>query len=229
MSTYNYDNFSTDDYEFDDIAAPDAGDTAPDFMLTTSTGAPKRLLDFNTDFLVLEMGSITCPLFQSRRGIMDTLEDEFDQVTSVVLYVREAHPGAQIKAHQNFDDKQACAQRLKQDDKETRLVLVDDYEGAAHRAYGSMPNAVFIIDKDATVVFRADWNNSSATRKALKELIAGEKVTAKAYFRPPIPWRAIRTFKHAGKGSAPDFFKGLPFLIWTNIVKRNLRLLFNKP
>lgn len=229
MRLYNYDNFSTDDYEFDDIAAPDVGDKAPDFRLITCTGTPKQLLDFDTDFLLLEMGSITCPLFQSRRGIMDTLAAEFDQVTSVVLYVREAHPGARIRAHQSFNDKQACARRLKQDDIETRLVLVDDYEGAAHRAYGSMPNAVFIIDRTATVVFRADWNNASVTRKALKSLSAGEKVTAKSYFRPPLPWRAIRTFKHAGKGSAPDFFKGLPLLIWTNIVKRNLRLLFNKP
>ena len=28
--------------------------------------------------------------------------------------------------------------------------------------------------------------------------------------------------------TAPDIFKRLPFLIWTNIFKRNLRLLFNK-
>jgi hypothetical protein len=132
MTGYNYETFSTDDYEFDDIAAPEVGDKAPDIELTTSTGEPKRLLDFDTDFLVLEMGSITCPLFQSRRGIMDTLEIEFDQVTCVVLYVREAHPGAQIKAHKDFDDKQSCATRLKQDDKETRLILVDSFEGATH-------------------------------------------------------------------------------------------------
>lgn len=229
MTGYNYDKFSTDDYEFDDIAAPDVGDKAPDFLLTTSAGEQQQLLDFDKDFLVLEMGSITCPLFQSRRGIMDGLEGEFDQVKCVVLYVREAHPGAQIKAHLDFDDKQACAARLKQDDFETRQVLVDDFEGDAHKAYGSMPNAVFIINREGVVVFRADWNNPTAVRNALRSLIAGDKVTAKAYFRPPLPWKAIRTFKHAGKGSAPDFFKGLPFLFWTNIIKRNLRLLFGNP
>ncbi|MFT4959838.1 MAG: peroxiredoxin [Paracoccaceae bacterium] len=229
MSSYNYDNFSTDDYEFDTVVGPKVGDKAPDFELTTVTGDPKRLLDFDADFLVLEMGSITCPLFQSRRGIMGGLESEFDQVKCVVLYVREAHPGAQIKAHQNSADKQSCALRLKEQDSETRLILVDDFKGDAHMAYGSMPNAVFIIDQGGTVVFRAEWNNPSAVRHAIKALVAGKKVTAKAYFRPPLPWRAIRTFKHAGTGSALDFFKGLPFLIWQNIVKRNLRLLFNKP
>ncbi|MBL4769170.1 MAG: redoxin domain-containing protein [Rhodobacteraceae bacterium] len=229
MSSYNYDKFSTDDYEFDTVVGPKIGDKAPDFELTTNMGEPKRLLDFDTDFLVLEMGSITCPLFQSRRGTMGGLEGEFNQVTCTVLYVREAHPGSEIKSHQTIKDKQSCALRLKEQDNETRLILVDDFEGDAHKAYGSMPNSVFIINQSRTVVFRAQWNNPSAVRNALKALIAGKNVTAKAYFRPPLPWRAIHTFKQAGKGSAPDFFKGLPFLIWQNIVKRNLRLLFSKP
>jgi peroxiredoxin len=227
MTSYNYDKFSTDDYEFDSIVGPTVGDKAPDFELTTSTGAPKRLLDFDTDFLVLEMGSITCPLFQSRRGLMGGLEHEFEQVTSAVLYVREAHPGALVKAHQNFEEKQSCALRLKEQDNEGRTILVDDFEGGTHKAYGAMPNAVFIINRDGIVVFRAEWNNPSAVRKAIKDLVAGKAPRAKAYFRPPLPWRAIQTFKQAGNGSASDFFKGLPFLIWTNLIKRNLRLLFS--
>lgn len=227
MTSYNYENFSTDDYEFETVVGPTVGDKAMDFELTTSTGEPKRLLDFDADFLVLEMGSITCPLFQSRRGIMGGLEGEFDRVKSAVLYVREAHPGALVKAHQSFQDKQSCALQLKEHDHEGRLILVDDYEGSAHIAYGSMPNAVFIMNRAGIVVYRAEWNNPSAVRKALKALIAGKEVTAKAYFRPPLPWRAIQTFKQAGHGSAPDFFKGLPFLIWTNLIKRNLRLLFS--
>lgn len=227
MTSYNYDKFSTDDYEFETVVGPTVGDKALDFELTTSTGESKRLLDFDTDFLVLEMGSITCPLFQSRRGIMGGLDGEFDQAKSVVLYVREAHPGALVQAHQSFNDKQACALQLKEQDNEGRLILVDDFEGGAHKAYGSMPNAVFIINGAGLVVYRAEWNNPSAVRRALKALIAGKEATAKAYFRPPLPWRAIRTFKQAGNGSAPDFFKGLPFLIWTNLIKRNLRLLFS--
>lgn len=227
MTSYNYDNFSTGDYEFDTVVGPTVGDKAPDFELTTSTGEAKRLLDFDADFLVLEMGSITCPLFQSRRGIMGGLETEFSQVKSAILYVREAHPGALVPAHQSFEDKRTCALQLKENDSEGRLILVDGFEGDAHKAYGSMPNAVFIISRAGLVVYRAEWNNPSAVRKALKALIAGKDASAKAYFRPPLPWRAIETFKQAGKGSAPDFFKGLPFLIWTNLIKRNLRLLFS--
>ncbi|MVO16323.1 TlpA family protein disulfide reductase [Parasedimentitalea huanghaiensis] len=228
MPSYNYDEFSPDDYDFDTVEGPVVGQKAPDFELTTSDGRTKRLLDFEGDFLVLEIGSITCPLFQSRRGIMQPLQQEFPQISSAVLYVREAHPGVDIPGHQNFDDKLACATRLKSEDGETRTVFVDDFEGAAHLGYGSMPNAVFIIDRKGCVRFQAEWNNPSATRKALAALIAGKPVRVKSYFRPALPPIALKTLGRAGRGSAGDFFRGLPFLIWTNLIKRNLRLLFNQ-
>jgi len=229
MASYNYDAFSSKDYDFNTSTGPHVGDKAPDFTVSTSAGEPRRLLDFKGDFLVLEMGSITCPLFQSRRKIMSTLDVESERVDSVVLYVREAHPGAQIPSHKDVGAKRACATRLQQVDGETRTVLVDDMDGTAHKAYGEMPNAVFIINRNGCIVFRAEWNNSSATRKALEALIEGRPVLTKSYCRPPVPTRAIRTFRGAGKGSALDFFKSLPALIWSNLIKRNLRLMFNRP
>lgn len=228
MSNYNYDEFSTGDYDFDNVVGPVVGEKAPDFSLTTIDGSRRSLLDFDGEFLVLEIGSITCPLFQSRRSIMETLDDGQNGVSNAVLYVREAHPGKDIPSHKSFDDKLKCATRLRKDDGETRTIFVDDYEGHAHRAYGSMPNAVFIINRNGCVVFRSDWNNPSATQKALRALKAGKDVRVKSYFRPPVPTVALRTFSHAGKGSAADFFKGLPKLILENLAKRNLRLLFGR-
>ncbi len=228
MTSYNYDEFSTNDYDFDTEFGPEVGDKAPDFALTTATGETKNLLDFSGEFLVLEIGSITCPLFQSRRGIMEPLA-KTEGTSSAVLYVREAHPGADIQSHKSFEDKKACATRLTTEDGESRTVFVDGLGGKAHAAYGSMPNNVFIINKNGCVVYRAEWNNSSATRKALLALLAGRAVTAKPYFRPALPTTVFRTLGNAGKGSAADFFKGLPYLIWTNIIKRNLRLFFGRP
>lgn len=228
MSDYNYETFSTDDYDFKNVRGPEVGDKAPDFRLTTVSGEMKNLLDFSTDFLVLETGSITCPLFQSRRKIMQTLEDAPSGISTAVLYVREAHPGEQIASHKSFDDKKACATRLRDHDGETRTIFVDDFDGAAHKAYGSMPNAVFIINKNGCVVYRSDWNNPGATRAAIDALVAGQKVTSKDYFRPATPKALLRTFRNAGKGSAADFLKGLPHLMWANLIRRNLRLLFNR-
>lgn len=227
MTHYNYDSFSSDDYDFDVSTGPSVGTKAPDFTLETSSGETRRLLDFEGDFLVLEMGSITCPLFESRRTIMGTLESE--RVDSIVLYVREAHPGALIPSHRNFDDKQCCARRLKNEEGETRTVLVDDFEGSVHQAYGGMPNSVFIINKDGCVLFRSEWNNPSATRTALNALIENRPVRPRSYFRPGLPATSIRTLKKAGKGSGLDFLQSFPTLFWNNLIKRNLRILFNRP
>lgn len=228
MTDYNYDTFSSDDYDFDTSAGPQVGSKAPDFELRTSDGRTRRLLDFEGDFLVLELGSITCPLFQSRRGIMSGLTGSRDGVESVVLYVREAHPGAQIPAHRSDADKVACARRLTEDDGETRTVFVDTLEGSAHRAYGGMPNAVYIINRNGCVVFKSDWNNPSATRAALDDLRAGRPVRSRSFFRPPLPPVAVGTLRRAGRGSASDFFRSLPWLIWHNLIRRNLRLLFGR-
>ena len=135
MPKYNYDEFSTGGYDFDNIIGPMVGEKAPDFELTTIEGDIHSLLEFEGEFLVLEMGSITCPLFQSRRSVMETLDSKIDGVSNAVLYVREAHPGADIPNHKNFDDKMACASRLKETDGETRTIFVDGFEGHAHQAY----------------------------------------------------------------------------------------------
>lgn len=229
MSSYNYDNFSSEDYDFDRSSGPEMGEKAPDFLLTTSTGEKRHLLDFDGEILVLEMGSITCPLFQGRRRTMESLGADDPRVSKAVLYVREAHPGAGIPQHRDFDTKRGCARRLQQEDGETRLVLVDDMEGTAHRAYGGMPNTVFIINRSGCVVFRAQWNNASATRAAVDAILNGRPFTTKSYFRPGPPSISIRTLRRAGKGSVSDFLHSFPTLFWNNLIKRNLRLLFNRP
>ncbi|MEM9561094.1 MAG: deiodinase-like protein [Actinomycetota bacterium] len=225
--TYNYDEFSPSQYDFESADGPDVGDTAPDFTLSTSDGDQRNLLDFDGDFLVLELGSITCPLFQSRRPRMETLTTEFDNVDSVVLYVREAHPGVLIPTHATYEDKTACATRLKEEDGETRTVLVDTIDGDAHKAYGSMPNAVYIIDQQGRVRFKSPWNNARATHKALAALTQGRAPDVKSYFKPALPTVTHRTLKNGGEGSGKDFYKGLPSLIPTNL-RYNLRVLLGR-
>ena len=227
MDSYNYTEFSAGDYDFDNFGGPAVGSKAPDFSLTTSDGRRTRLLDFDGELLVLEMGSITCPLFQGRRAGMATLSQD-TRVSARVLYIREAHPGADIQGHASFEHKQACASRLNDDDREPRTILVDDFEGTAHRAYGGMPNSVFVMNSNGCVVFRSAWNNASATAQAVASLLAGRAVTAKSYFWPAPPMVVLRTLRRGGKGSLWDFIRGLPHLAWNNLIKRNIRLLFGR-
>ena len=228
MTDYNYEEFAAKDYDLDQFSGPKPGSKAPDFALGTPEGGTRTLLDFSADFLVLELGSLTCPLFQSRRTAMAKSAAQFPNAEFVVLYVREAHPGSAIPAHVDAAAKQACAQTLKTKDGEGRRILVDNLAGDAHQAYGGYPNSVFIINKSGCVLYRSDWNNPTSTARALADLAAGRSVRSDAYFRPPRPDIAVATLRRSGRGAVADFLHGLPRLIWKNLIKRNLRLLFGR-
>ncbi len=59
VTEYNYERFSADDYDLDKFDGPTVGEKAPDFTCTTIDNQSKQLLEFEGDFLVLELGSIT--------------------------------------------------------------------------------------------------------------------------------------------------------------------------
>lgn len=228
MKNYNYEEFSSNAYNLDKFYGPPVGGKAEDFALSDSTGGNVNLLDFSGEFLVLETGSITCPLFQGRREGMSDLVAAYANVSFSVLYVREAHPGSNFPSHKSMLDKVGCAQELKNQDGEKRQILIDDIEGTAHDSYGGYPNAVFIINRNGCVVFRSDWNNVSATKSALNRLLQGKPASAKSYFLPVSPKVLIRTLRRSGDGAIKDFVASLPTLIWKNAIKRNLLLLTNR-
>ena len=226
---YNYDSFDAKHYELLDFKGPRVGDVAPDFMARRLDGQEVRLSDYHGPITVLEMGSITCPIYQTRLKGMHDVASEFPDCQFLVLYVREAHPGANVCQHESNADKLASASELKRTFHENREILVDDIDGTAHRLYGAMPNSVFIIDGQGRIAFRSDWNDVSATRKALTKLQRGESAgRVRSYFKPANPAVGKKVFQHAGKGSAKDFFGSLPTLIRQNLLTRNLRELFSR-
>lgn len=228
MTEYNYSEFSAAEYNLDAFKGPQVGQKAPPLDVLNLKGERKVLLDFNEDFLVLEIGSITCPLFQSRRNGMEKAQKNYPNVKFAILYVREAHPGEGVPAHKSLEDKLSCARRFKNEDGETRDIYTDNFEGAVHQAYGGYPNAVFIINKNGCIVYFSDWNNAASTAQALKRLTSGQPANVKSYFRPARPDIAFKTLHRGGHGSAGDFVKSLPTLIWKNLLRRNILLLFNQ-
>ncbi|MBO9464177.1 hypothetical protein J7443_02960 [Tropicibacter sp. R15_0] len=224
---YNYSNFDASEYDLVNFRGPQPGSKAPDFEIDLATGGVTRLLDFEGDFLVLEMGSLTCPLFQGRREVMTRLDRQHPDVSFAVLYVREAHPGSKIPAHITQGDKASCAATLVADG-ENRRVLVDDIAGRVHQAYGGYPNSVFIINRHGCVVYAVDWNNPAVTGRAIELLKAGKPAALRAWFKPVPPKVSLKVLGEGGKGSMSDFLRGLPNLIWNNLVRRNLRLAFGR-
>jgi peroxiredoxin len=227
---YNYESFDAKHYDLLKFKGPRLGDPAPDFSARLLDGRQVKLSEYLGSTTVLEMGSVTCPIYQTRLKGMHKLASEFPECRFLVLYVREAHPGADVCQHESDADKMARASELKQTFHENREILVDDVEGTAHDLYGAMPNSVFIIDPEGQVAFRSNWNDVSATEKALRELQSGRSASSvKSYFKPANPWIGRKVFRHAGKGSARDFFGSLPTLIRQNLLVRNLREFFTAP
>ncbi|MBO6675484.1 MAG: hypothetical protein JJ908_10465 [Rhizobiales bacterium] len=127
-----------------------------------------------------------------------------------------------------MDEKKAVAGRLSSELNDPREIFVDGLEGEAHLAYGSMPNAIYIIDKEGIVRFKAPWNNSATTRKALDAVLAGRPANFKSYFKPAKPKIVLSTVNRAGTGSKADFFNSLPVLIWNVLIRNNIKTFFKR-
>ncbi|MEX0877798.1 MAG: deiodinase-like protein [Candidatus Spechtbacterales bacterium] len=221
MSDYNYKNFKATYYNFTGFDGPAEGERAPDFKALTLDGKEVMLSDYFGKPLVLEMGSVTCPIYVGEIRPMQKLVEKFPEVEFLVLYVREAHPGEKIGPHESMEDKIGCANLLKQKRNETRTILVDDVEGTAHKIYGTFPDSVFIIDSEGKIAWRSQWNRTKEVEKNLERLSRGEKpVPAKKKLIDKPERLNISTFLDGGWIAVKDFILQFPALVKHRIFKK---------
>ena len=206
--TYNYRDFRTSQYDHDRLPGPHAGQAAIGFEATGLDGETVRLSDFEGKFVVLETGCVTCPAYRQHVAPMNRLAAKYpaDEVVFLLLYVREAHPGLFIGAHESMEQKAAAARRLgKRVPAEKRTVIVDDFEGKIHRAYGSMPNMAYLIGPDGTVLFRSDWTHWQQIEELLDDRDNPRVVDAE-HHEPSggSPWTALGVLWEAGPDAVRD-------------------------
>ena len=105
LGTYNYGHFSRElfhDLARSSFSGPGPGVRAPDFKATTLDGETIRLSDYSgKKNVLLIFGSATCPMTAATIGQINELYDRFrgDEIEFLFIYVREAHPGEVIPAH----------------------------------------------------------------------------------------------------------------------------------
>lgn len=210
---YNYDHFGLEHRTMLHLEGVEIGQPAPDFTATRVDGTQVKLSEFRGKPVVLETGSSSCPMYVSHIESMNALAYRFPDVTFLVLYVREAHPGQHIRAHRNAEQKTAAARIAVEEHREARIILVDDVGGTAHRLYGAMPNTVHVIDAKGTVAFRAMWNDPAAVDAALRRVLTGEDAAAvRARFRPAGVATLQRVLRRAGWRAVWDFALAFPRL-----------------
>jgi peroxiredoxin len=221
--TYNYRRFTPEEYEFAEFTGLSAGDRFIDADLHTLDGGTARISDFLDKPLVLETGSMTCPMYAQSAAPMQDMVARFPDLNFVVLYVREAHPGERTQQHASQTAKVDTAIRSRSRHHEGRVTLVDDLDGAAHKAYGAMPNSIFVIDTDGTVLYRSIWNNTDKIGDILTHIsarmpVAPEELKAK----PPLNFKAITVLLSGGLIATFDFVWGLRKLIAKHVKVGNM-------
>lgn len=155
------------------LRSREAGERAVDLPLRTLGGETVRLADlWNRGPIVLEFGSITCPVFRGHVDRMDELAARFDEVGVHVVYTQEEHPDAAFPLQGTLEEKLERARTLRERDGIERSVLVDDMAGTVHRAYTTAPNAAHVIGRDGVVSYGSDWMDPDDLSGHLETLLA---------------------------------------------------------
>lgn len=214
-TTYGYRRFTPEDYDFTVDEGLQTGDTYKDAPLQTLDGKTVHLSDYlRNKPLVLETGSMTCPMYAQSVPPMMKLIEKYPQLDHVLMYVREAHPGELQPQHRSEAEKIKAAKKTKRRYRDGRTILVDDIDGSAHRHYGTMPNSIFVIAPDGKILFRSIWNNADEMDAILGAVAKGEPVQSRELKAvPPFSLRAVGTLFMGGIVAVWDFVRGLHRLV----------------
>jgi hypothetical protein len=176
-STYRYDHFRLSHMMADvrfDPDTPTTGDRLPQLDLDTLDGERITFGDLDRPHLFV-FGSNTCPMTASAGGVLAELHREFgDDIRFVLVQVREAHPGEHIPQPSSVEEKRAHARRLRDTLGVNFAVAVDDLDGSFHSSLDPKPNAAYLVDTQARILFRSMWSSDEqGLRTALTATIEG--------------------------------------------------------
>lgn len=228
---YNYSKFKNKEYDLIHTSGIKTGHKLPNVSVLTLDGNTKLLSEFLDKPIVLETGSISCGMFAGQNKAMNILAEELKDFNFLLLYVREAHPGKLIPAHKTINEKCRLANRLcNEDEIDNRTIIIDSIDGSIHQLLGALPNMIFIIDTDRTIIFKEDWNNTKALKKAIGEYKLNQKPLVQKWNMLPLPNIPIEyaVFKRAGWDAAFDFIFALPRLIVSHLIGGVRFKIFNK-
>ncbi|PZC45653.1 MAG: Peroxiredoxin [Chloroflexi bacterium] len=156
------------------------GAPAPSFEALSLDGGTVRLSDLKGRYVVVMTGAVTSPMCSHEVPALNKLQDDFggQGVSFFLLYTRESHPAENYPAHASMEQKIAHARDLHRLEGVRVPVLVDSLDGAIHRSYGAWPAALFVIDRNGRLVYRANMANTLELRQLLEDLIEGDRQAA---------------------------------------------------
>lgn len=96
-------------------------------------------------------------------------------VAFVPVYVREPHAGErgfrEYRDHEDFDHKLGYARELVETKGLEVPVAVDGMAQEVHALLGDLPNVVYVVDRQGTIVFKAPWIDAAEVDRVLADLV----------------------------------------------------------
>jgi hypothetical protein len=178
---------------------PPTGQPAPAFTLETLDGKTVSSDAFRGKPLVIEFGSITCPVSRGNIRAMNRLaEAAGDRAAFLLVYTVEAHPHGSASPYSDAEwvpDKNVRdgVLRPQPTDKAGRMALareavekygvrlpvaVDSMDNTVWSAFGGRPNSAFVIDAEGRIVVAQEWLDPEQVQVALETLAGGPRWTA---------------------------------------------------
>jgi hypothetical protein len=172
---------------------PKPGQAAPDFELKTVDGKTIRASElWKQKPTVIMTASFTCPVFRDKVPPLEKLTKEFgERVHFLLVYTLEAHPKGEpspyfqeervgnknIKEGLVFPQPKSMEERVEQATKcqasiqlDARMVI-DTMDNKTWKAYGSAPNAAYLVGIDGKIVEQQGWFDPSRMQDAISSYI----------------------------------------------------------
>jgi Spy/CpxP family protein refolding chaperone len=159
------------------ITGPEPGSPVPDAAIIETNGRIFSPSQYKGHVVVLEFGSMSCPVFRTHVQDMEKLKSsEGGRAFFLIVYTREAFPagdknvernrdeGINIQQAKNLDERKAQALETQRELRITIPMAVDSMSDAVSNAYGSFPNGTVVIGKDGAIAARQQWTNPDTLR-----------------------------------------------------------------
>ena len=220
-SEYVYDHVQSSTLQKDTAfqpGTPGPGDRLPVFDLPAANGGHIRSSAITGNKpMLLVTGSYTCPMTASSNPALKRLHRRYGgQIVFVMLHVREAHPGELFDQPHDMDTKIRNAGILKSRDKLPWAVAVDDTHGTLHRLLDEKPNAVWLTDREGTIVYRGLWaGDDEALGDALEAVSKGrlpKKRESTSRLKPMAAGVGVmrEVTQRSGRRAEADLWKAAP-------------------
>ena len=219
MKYINYDRFRPHLVKLSDFTGPQVGDPLVDVEFYDLEGNKRALSSFLGRPIVLEAGSYTCPMYCKGVSTMNELAQQYPEVTFLVMYIREAHPGERTTGHKSLEQKFELAHRIAASESH-RTVLIDDIDGQAHCAYGTLPNSVHIFDENGVLAYRSDWCHPPVVAQVLKHMGEKEVRFTRDHYEKIPPMNSIQILLRGGWLAFMDVVVQSPLMIYEHAKAR---------